>query len=421
MPYKIRNSRKTTYTSVTTRERSRLQAAYHFGPGKPYTGGVIPAWADYMDVGQRLSLDLRHDFTYLHPETLDARCRVASGTLDLEQPQCRQQYRLLILPGMEAVSASNLAKVKSFFDRGGKIIATTRLPDDSAELGKREEVRAAIRHIFGSDAADAIDRRPRYPKVCASSVWQGGGHDGSSAFDGDPETRWNAQDQKSADQWLEVDFGTPRTFTKVTINEVFDRVTSHRVEYRDGQQWRTCASGAEIGASRTHTFAPVKASRVRLFIPRVSSDTPSIAEFKVLDVDNTNLAALPSRPGRVFTNRNTDGGSAWFVENPTVAALRETLDQALPIPDVAWADPPAVRGGYLSYLHKEIGGRHFWFFANSSDTPVNTTVYLRGDYSLERWDPYTGRIEPCPVKRSAAGTSIQLQLGPVSSVFVVSR
>ena len=137
-----------------------LQAAYYFGPGEPYKGGVIPKWADYMDVGERLSLELRHDFTYLHPETLDARCQVANGLLELQQPACPQQYRLVILPGMEAMSATNLAKIKAYFDQGGQIIATTRLPDRSAELGKNDDVRAMIRHIFGAEAS-AIRRTER--------------------------------------------------------------------------------------------------------------------------------------------------------------------------------------------------------------------------------------------------------------------
>ena len=230
---------------------------------------------------------------------------------------------------MEAISASNLAKVKSFFDQGGKVIATTRLPDHSAELGQeRRSARHDSPHLRRPGNRGSW-RASSYPKVRASSVWQGGGHDAALAFDGDPETRWNAQDQKTTDQWLEVDFGTPRTFQKVTITEVFDRATSHRVEYWDGQQWRICASGAEIGADRTHTFPPVTASRVRLFIPEVKSDTPSIAEFAVLDANGTNLAALSSRPGRVFVNRNANGGAAWFVENPTPAALRQVIDQAV--------------------------------------------------------------------------------------------
>ena len=270
-----------------------------------------------------------------------------------------------------------------------------------------------VRHTFGQEAAAATNQRPDYPKVTASSIWQNGGHDAALAFDGDPETRWNAQDLSNVEQWLEVDFGIPQTFEKVAITEVFDRATSHRVECWDGQQWQTCVDGAQIGANRIHTFTAKTASRVRLFIPQVSSDTPSIAEFAVLDASGKNLAARPLIPGRVFANRISGRGTAWFIENPTPAALRETIEQALPQPDVTWLDPPTVDGGHLTYLHKEIAGRHFWFFANSSDTPVNTSVCLRGDYTLERWDPHTGHIEPHSSATSPPGTTVQLRLNPV--------
>jgi hypothetical protein len=279
-----------------------LQAAYYFGPGEPYTGGVIPKWADYMDVGERLSLEVRHDFTYLHPETLDAHCHVTGGLLELQPPACPQQYRLLILPGMEAVSATNLAKIKTYFDEGGHVLATTRLPDRSAELGKSDDVRAMIRHIFGVEASEL-------------------------------------------------------------------------------------------------------------------SVAPSVAELAAPDADGANTAA-PS--GRIVVNRNAQGGTAWFVANPATAVLRRTIDEALPQPDVRWKDPPAVVGGHVSYLHKEIDGRHVWFFTNSSDTPVDTIVDLRGSYSLERWDPHTGRIEPWPATVSQDRTTVRLQLAPVTSVFFVS-
>jgi hypothetical protein len=93
----------------------------------------------------------------------------------------------------------------------------------------------------------------------------------------------------------------------------------------------------------------------------------------------------------------------------------------LPQPDVTWGKPPTVDGGHLSYLHKVIDGRHFWFFANSSDTAVNTPICLRGVYSLKRWDPHGGQIEPCPTKQAATDTTVQLRLDPVSSVFLVSE
>lgn len=280
-----------------------LQAAYYFGPGEPYTGGVIPKWADYMDVGERLSLEMRHDFTYLHPESLDARCQVANGLLELQLPACPQQYRLVIMPGMEAVSATNLGKIKAYFDQGGHIIATTRLPDQAAELGKNDDVRAMIRHIFG-------------------------------------------------------------------------------------------AAASELSAAL------------------------SVTELAVPDANGAKLAVPP---GRIVVNRNAQGGTAWFVADPATVALRRAMEEALPQPDVSWKDPPAVVGGHVSYLHKEIDSRHVWFFTNSSDTPVDTVVDLRGSHALERWDPHTGRIEPCPATTSENRTCVQLQLAPVSSAFLVSR
>ena len=44
---------------------------------------------------------------------------------------------------------SSLRKIKEFYDRGGQVIATTRLPDKSAEFGKDAEVRTMVAAIFG--------------------------------------------------------------------------------------------------------------------------------------------------------------------------------------------------------------------------------------------------------------------------------
>ena len=398
-----------------------LQAAYHFGAGKPYEGGVIPDWAEYMTLGERLSLELRHDFTFLHPETLDARCRLERDTLRLEHPEIFQNYRVLILPGSSTISAANLEKVKQFFDAGGKVIATTRLPDQSAEFGQIAEVRAAIRHIFGAEALALPPENRPTTRVTASSVWAAGGHDAALACDGDPDTRWNARDGMRTNQWLEVDFGVPRTFNRVRLREAFNRAVSHRVEAWDGQGWRVCVSGDRMGADRLHTFAPVTATRVRLVIDAVRSDTPSIAEFEILDRDGANFALLQPRSSRLTVHRNERGGAAWFVETPRAAALAGVLAEAVPSPDVAWVNPPLVKGGNLTYLHKEIGGREFYFFANSSDSVVSTPVRLRGAWRLERWDPHTGRILPQPAQVQGGATALLLELPPVTSVFIVGQ
>ena len=254
-----------------------LQAGYRFGVGEPYKGGIIPPEADYMDVGERLALDLRCDFTFLHPETLDEKCTVEGATIRLNFPDLFEQYRVLILPGSTTIHVSNLRKVKTFYDAGGQIIATTRLPDRSAEPGHDDEVSALIAAMFGNGAA------------------------------------------------------------------------------------------GKKGAT----------------------------------------------------------GRAVFVASPTPEKLGAALAAALPKPDVAWESPPKVTGGNLSYIHKVIGDRDFYFFANSSETAVDTFVRLRGAFVPELWEPHTGQIGPAEYRREATdgqeSCRVRLRLSPVRSVFVVCK
>jgi hypothetical protein len=128
-----------------------LQAAYHFGPGNPYLGGPIPQEADYMDVGELLSLHVRRDFTFLHPEVLDERCDVRGNTLVLGNPGNHETYRVMIVPGSTTIALGTLAKIRQFYDAGGAVIATTRLPSKAAEFGNDRKVQETVRALFGLD------------------------------------------------------------------------------------------------------------------------------------------------------------------------------------------------------------------------------------------------------------------------------
>jgi hypothetical protein len=100
------------------------------------------------------------------------------------------------------------------------------------------------------------------------------------------------------------------------------------------------------------------------------------------------------------------------------------LDDALAVWDVEFEDDVVVRGGNLSYIHKVAGGRHVYFFGNSSDAPVDTHVRLKGKLRPEVWDPHTGRIargEHTHLAESGQTlTRVRLRLGPVRSVFLVA-
>ncbi|HUT89044.1 MAG TPA: glycosyl hydrolase [Thermoguttaceae bacterium] len=274
-----------------------LQAGYRFGVGKPYEGGVIPPEADYMDVGEMLALRVRRDYTFLHPEVLDARCAVDGPTLRLENETNHEQYRVFLIPGSRAIHLSNLEKIKQFYDQGGRVIATTRLPDASAEFHKNAEVQSIVASMFGTE---------------------------------------------------------------------------------------------NLGAAAS---------------PRVTAGSSGAA-------------------GDYVVRANANGGKAYFASRPTPAVLKAILDDALGVYDVEFEDDLEVSEGNLSYIHKVIGGREVYFFANSSEVSVDTHVRLRGKLRLERWDPHTGDIRPWPSTHLVeAGTDVtraKLTLPPVASLFLVA-
>jgi hypothetical protein len=252
-----------------------LQAGYRFDVGVPYQGGVIPAEADYMDVGEMLALKVRRDFTFLHPETLSEKCEVRGAVLHLNNRINTEDYRVFVMPGSRAIHWSSLEKIKQFLDRGGVVIATTQLPGQSAEFGKDNAVKRAVAAMF---------ERPA---------------------------------------------GTP----------------------------------------------PAKAWTLR---------------------------------------RNARGGRAYFLPSPSAEALRAILEEALPDGDVVFEEAVTVSGGNLSYLHKNVDGREVYFFANSSETPVDCHVRLRGRPALEEWNPHSGAIRP-----AVSGSRLRLVLPPVESRFYV--
>jgi hypothetical protein len=85
------------------------------------------------------------------------------------------------------------------------------------------------------------------------------------------------------------------------------------------------------------------------------------------------------------------GGKSWFVRGCDPAGLQPILDEALVAYDVRFDPSPTVTGGNLTYLHKVDGDRQIYFFANSSQTLVETQVCLRGRLDLELWNPHDGQ------------------------------
>ncbi|MGJ8691797.1 MAG: glycosyl hydrolase [Thalassotalea sp.] len=119
---------------------------------KIHPGLFIPDETDMNELSTSLSSGVRRDFTYLHPEVFDDRCSIEGDTLKLNNEVNYEQYKILIMPGGKVIYWSNLQKIKAFYDAGGTIIATSKLPVKSAEFGHDEDVQNTIKEIFGVDS-----------------------------------------------------------------------------------------------------------------------------------------------------------------------------------------------------------------------------------------------------------------------------
>ena len=81
----------------------------------------------------------------------------------------------------------------------------------------------------------------------------------------------------------------------------------------------------------------------------------------------------------------------------------------------------AAYDGALTYIHKVNDGRDIYFFANSTDKPVDAKVVLRGKKNLAIWNPHTGERAAPEVTPGTETTTVRLVLAPVTSLFYIQE
>ncbi len=404
-----------------------LQGSYHFGPGDPGMGGIIPGEADYQDIGEMLSLNVHRDFTFIHPEILDEKCATNGGRLQLKNKINNEEFSVFIIPGSRTIQLSNLQKIKKFYDQGGKVVATSMLPDRAAERninGKDngEEVRRIIKEMFGSDAYDT----PGLIGVIASSSWNTGGFIPAYAVDGRPETSWKPS-QDDHDAGIQIQLGSRQRIGTVKILTRSEKPFTCGIVYKDAggrvvAEKKGIAVNAVKGSPTEISVAAgnLFATSIWIYADTASLKNFSIAEVEILNPENKNILSLLN----TFTRHsNTSGGKAYFIPAPNPTILKTVLDDTGIEWDVRFTKDVAVAGGNLSYIHKVLNDRNIWFFANSSDNKIEVSVLLKGDNRLQVWDPHTGSMTACETTiESISGikyTRINLKLDPVRSLFLV--
>ena len=96
-----------------------------------------------------LTDEIGADFTYLHPEVLDDRCCVKDGRLVMKNKINTERFKAIILPGIKAISKSNLKIIERAWENGVAVIFTTQLPRESADIdGDNAEVCSTIEKIL---------------------------------------------------------------------------------------------------------------------------------------------------------------------------------------------------------------------------------------------------------------------------------
>ena len=143
---------------------SDLEAFYHFDAPE-YTkemrwGTFVPYDNDFMALGEMLLGQVHRDFTFIHPDfLLSDKIKINGPFLELVNKVNSQSYKVLILPGQKVISLKALKKIKSYYDQGGVVLATSLLPSKAAELtgsnmqtlANDKQVQAIIKEMFGTD------------------------------------------------------------------------------------------------------------------------------------------------------------------------------------------------------------------------------------------------------------------------------
>lgn len=434
-----------------------LEAYYNFSlPDKMRWGKYVPPEADYQRVSDALTCHVRRDFTFLHPEALVSQCTRQGATMHLTNKTCSQDYQVIILPGGKVISWESLRKIKEFYDNGGRVAATTCLPEKSAEPGHDADVKAAMAEMFGEIPPSAPAARPLHVRIevageliktfingvlidtrADASFKQGrvgfrqADHESASFANvkitsPDGNVLFRDSFVGGLDQWSD----TTNTAVEAGVLRVSE---NQNLRTRQGAEWTDYAFEVDIVTPSGVAGLAFRArDEKNYYMWQFRPETRLLIPHKIVNGRWTGMHSahwpetdFAAEPFLIRANRA--GGKAYFAPHPTTGTLQAILDDALPVPDVAF--DPALRvssgNGFLSYLHKQKDGREIYYFANSSNDTVDTFVRLRGRHTLEIWNPHTGDKTPAEITyvedQGKDITRLHLKLAPTTSTFAVTR
>lgn len=150
---------------------------------------------------------------------------------------------------------------------------------------------------------------------------------------------------------------------------------------------------------------------------------------KVIEMIETMFGNNPNELNQqteIIEHKNEQGGAAIFIPQANAKKLEQILTQYAPNSDVQFVTNPKLTTdfGKFNYIHKVNQNRDIFYFTNSSDENIETEVLLRGNLTLQKWNPHTAstnetfKTEHVKINNQEY-TKIVLKLDPVKSVFYI--
>lgn len=125
---------------------------------------------------------------------------------------------------------------------------------------------------------------PSENKAVKASSESGADNSAAKAIDGNPASKWAAA-KTDTTATLEVDLGARFNIDAIAVQEGSGKeqtIKEYRLEYKDGDEWKTVYEGKKIGRGVLKEFAPVNAQVFRLNITKAAPGI-QIQELSLFD------------------------------------------------------------------------------------------------------------------------------------------
>lgn len=209
--------------------------------------------------------------------------------------------------------------------------------------------------------------------------------------DGSAGTSWSAS--SSANQWVQLDFGTSKSVNKFIVKEAGgSSINRFQMQYWDSTNsvWKSCFNGKTIGTKRVMPIIPVTTTKVRLFINNTASGNPSISEFEAYN-------ATPPAHTDEFSSGTLEGAWSWIRQDAANWSL-------------------SARPGYMRI---NLQGQDIWGAANTTENILIRSAPSSSDWVIKtklKINPYTNYQHAGLIVRKDDDNYIKLAYGYDSGI-----